>query len=132
MPEIQATVRQVTLTTSEGIVRDHHVLIDRPTAKAGTDRGMMGGEMLLAALGGCFMSNLLELVRNREANMSDLEVQIGGTLEGTPPHYTAIHLTISGTYEDREQLEKFVMMSERACIVANSIKGSIDLTFTVA
>ena len=34
-------------------------------------------------------------------------------------------------YDDREQMENYVLMSERACIVANSIKDAIDLSFTV-
>lgn len=38
--------------------RSHRVVIDRPAAKGGEDRGALGGECLLVALGGCFMSNL--------------------------------------------------------------------------
>ena len=60
MAELEVTVRQVQATpTSEGQVREHRVLVDRPAAKGGHDRGPMGGELLLVALGGCFMSNLI-------------------------------------------------------------------------
>lgn len=128
---IMVQVKQISPYTTEGTVRDHTVLVDRPEAKGGTDRGAMGGELLLVALGGCFMSNLLEIVRNREANISDIVININGNLEGTPTHYTSIHLQISANYEDYEELQKFVVMSERACLVANTLKDAVDLSFEV-
>ncbi len=55
MADIIVEVRQFDKSaTSEGSVRGHRVLIDRPEDKGGLDRGPMGGEMLLLALGGCF------------------------------------------------------------------------------
>lgn len=124
-------VKQQSLTTTEGIARDHHVLIDRPESKDGTDKGAMGGELLLLSLGGCFMSNLLEIVRTREANISDIGIEINGTLDGTPKHFTAIEMRISAQYDDPAQMQKFVTMAERGCIVANSIGSAIDLSFVV-
>ena len=48
MAELVATVVQMETTpTSEGRVREHRVLVDRPAAKGGHDRGPMGGELLL-------------------------------------------------------------------------------------
>jgi len=129
---ITVNVKQISPYTTEGTVRDHTVLIDRPEAKGGTDRGAMGGEMLLVSLGGCFMSNLLEIVRTREADISGINVEIVGNLEGTPPHYTSIELQISASGGDFGDLEKYVTMAERGCIVANSIKAAIDLSFTVS
>ena len=44
MSDLVATMTQVRGTsTSEGVARDHRVLIDRPTAKGGLDQGPMGG-----------------------------------------------------------------------------------------
>ena len=129
---ITVNVRQISPYTTEGTVRDHTVLVDRPEAKGGSDRGAMGGELLLVSLGGCFMSNLLEIVRTRESDIADISVDIVGNLEGTPPHYTSIDLQISASGSDYPELEKFVTMAERACIVANSIKGAIDLSFSVS
>ena len=128
---ITVNVKQISPYTTEGTIRNHTVLVDRPEAKGGTDRGAMGGELILVALGGCFMSNLLEIVRTREADIADISVDIVGNLEGTPPHYTSIELQISAMGGDLGDLEKFVTMAERACIVANSVKAAIDLSFTV-
>ncbi len=131
MPEINVNVRQIAPTASEGTIRTHTVPIDRPEAKGGADYGPMGGELLLAALGGCFMSNLLEAIRTREAAIRDVSIDVVGTLEGQPSRYTAIELRVGADYADRAQMEKLVTISERSCIVANSLKDGIDLTFTV-
>lgn len=129
---VTVLTKQISPYTTEATVRDHTVLIDRPESKGGSDRGAMGGELLLASLGGCFMSNLLEIVRTREANISEIQINVVGELEGTPKHYTSIEMQISAQYDDADQMEKFVTMAERACIVANSIKNAIDLKFTIA
>lgn len=124
-------VRQQSATTSEGEARGHKVLIDRPFAKEGTDLGMMGGEMLLVALGGCFISNLLAAIRARQADISNIDIEITGTLTDNPTRYTAIQLNIMAQYNDPELMDKLVTMSERACIVANSIRSAIALKLNV-
>ena len=57
-------------STSRATARLHTVLVDRPTAKGGEDRGPLGGEYLLVALGGCFLSNLLAAIRATHAQGS--------------------------------------------------------------
>jgi putative redox protein len=129
--QIVVQVRQHSATTTEGEARGHKVLIDRPLAKEGTDLGMMGGEMLLVALGGCFNSNLLAAVRAREAAVSNIVIDITGTLVDNPSRYSAIQVDITARYSDPELMEKLVTMSERACIVANSLRGALDLKFNI-
>ena len=60
------------------------MFIDRPAAKGGGDAGPMGGELFLAAVGGCFMSNLLAAIRGREADISDVRVEVVGILADSP------------------------------------------------
>lgn len=127
---ISVVVKQVGPSTSQGEVRGHSVLIDRPAAKGGDDRGAMGGEHLLVALGGCFNSNLLAAIRAREAAVDAIHITVAGTLKGTPPHYTRIHMTVTGDYQDQELMEKLITISERSCIVANTLKGSVELTIS--
>ena len=55
-------VEQVGPTTATAKARTHAVLVDRPAAKGGEDRGPLGGEYLLVGLGGCFLSNLLAAI----------------------------------------------------------------------
>ena len=51
MTTMKIQVRQVSASTSEATFRTHHVLIDRPVEKGGTDRGPMGGDLFLASVG---------------------------------------------------------------------------------
>ena len=67
MTRMKIEVRQVSASTSEATLQTHHVLIDRPVEKGGTDRGPMGGDLFLASVGGCFTSNLLAAIRAVES-----------------------------------------------------------------
>jgi putative redox protein len=123
---------QISPTTTEGTIRDHKVLVDRTLAKEGTDLGPMGGELLLAAVGGCFMSTLLAAVRGRQAPVTDIVTTVTGTLGSNPSRFTEIHLSVAGDYADREMMAKLVVIAERGCLVANSIKDGLTLTVGLA
>ncbi len=131
MSAVTVTVEQQTPTAIKGTARQHAVMIDRPVAKEGTDEGAMGGELLLVSLGGCFMSNLLAAIRAREAAVSDVAINIIGTLESAPSRFSAVEMQISAAYEDRALMEKLVTIAERGCIVANTLKKSVDLSLTI-
>lgn len=130
--EIQVQLRQTGASTAEGTARSHRVLVDRPTEKGGEDQGMMGGEYLLVALGGCFMSNLLAAIRAREASIRDVRLDVRGTLANAPSRFSAIEVTVHAEAEDRAQLEKLVEMADRACISSNTLRPAVDLQFRVA
>ncbi len=125
--EVHAVVKQVSESTSEGSARGHRVLCDRPAAKGGSDAGAMGGELFLIGLGGCFLSNLLAAIKARNVEIGDVEVQMTALLDGTPPRFTEISLNVSGHFSDRAEMEKLVVIAERGCIVANTIKDAVTL-----
>jgi putative redox protein len=129
---VKAVVKQVSGSTSEGSVRSHTVRCDRPEAKGGSDGGAMGGELFLIGLGGCFMSNLLAAIQSRESQISEPSVAINGQLDGTPPRFTEIDLEVSASVQDKEELKKLVIIAERGCIVANTIKDSVSLNIRVS
>jgi putative redox protein len=56
-----------------------------------------------------------------------VEVALSAQLEGTPPRFTEIELQVSSVYQDKEELEKLVIIAERGCIVANTIKEAVVL-----
>ncbi len=129
--EVQVLIKQIAPTTSECTARQHVTLSDRPEAKGGADRGPMGGEMLLMGLGGCFMSNLLAAIRAREVQVSDVNITVTATLAEAPARFSDARLTISGRYSDRDEMEKLVTIAERGCIVANTIKDAVRLSFEI-
>jgi len=129
--QVQVNVKQIGPSSSEGTAREHRAVMDRPEAKGGEDRGAMGGEHLLMALGGCFMSNLLAAVQSREALVSNVNLTICGTLESSPPHFSAVEMNISADHNDKEQMEKLITIAERGCIVANTLKEAVKLSINL-
>src|ERR1700740_47632 len=82
--EMKIELRQISASTSEATIGRHRVLIDRPVAKGGSDAGPMDGELFLAAVGGCFVSNLLAAIKGREADISNVRVGVVGSLAESP------------------------------------------------
>jgi putative redox protein len=120
-------IRQVDSSASAAAIRNHRILIDRPADKGGADEGPMGGELFLAAIGGCFMSNLLAAINARGAEVSGVQTDVIATLAGTPSRFTEIQLCVSADCADRQLLEKLVEIAERGCIMMNTLRDKIDV-----
>ena len=131
MPTITVTLNQADDATTSAQIRGHSIAIDRPQAKGGHDRGAMGGELLLASLGGCFNSNLLAAIRARGLNIDDIAIEVSGELADAPARFDSIHMVVSSAYADRETFKKLVTISERGCIVANTLKSAVKLSVAV-
>src|SRR6266851_4934074 len=106
MNQIKIQLRQVSTSTSEATLRKHHVLVDRPDGKGGADRGAMGGELFLASIGGCFMSNLLAAIRAREAEISEVRTEVTGTIADSPSRFSAVELYVTADSPSQELLER--------------------------
>jgi putative redox protein len=132
MAEIKASLKQVGSSTAEVSIRQHSVLVDRPEPKGGADRGPMGGEYFLAAIGGCFMSNLLAAIRAREAAVENASVEVTGTLIDAPTRFSAVELAVTAEYQDRDLFEKLVEIADRGCIMTNTLRGKLDLKIKIA
>lgn len=120
-------VRQTSASASEASIRGHRIAIDRPVEKGGTDEGSMGGELFLAAIGGCFMSNLLAAIKARGAQVSDVQTEVIGTPEGTPPRFSSVELSVSAAGEDGPLLQKLVEIADRGCIMLNTLRSTLPL-----
>ncbi len=132
MPTISVTLEQQNATATLATIRQHEVTIDRPKSKEGTDAGPMGGELLLAALGGCFMSNLLAAIRVRELAIDEIKTIVVGTLAGSPTRFESIELQISARCDDAPMLAKVVTIAERGCLVANTLRSAVELKINIA
>src|SRR5262245_57370299 len=109
-------------STTKATVRSHTVFVDRPAAKGGADRGPLGGEYQLVALGGCLSSHLPAAIRAREAPIAELRVTVTGTMDGAPERFTGFTLTVEAVCDDRDALEKLVSIAERSCQVTNTLR----------
>src|ERR1700686_1887594 len=118
--EMKIELRQISASTSEATMGRHQVLIDRPVAKGGSDAGPMGGELFLASVGGCFMSNLIAAIKAREAAVAGLQLEVTGTIESAPARFTGIDLAVTADCQDRELMGKLVEIASRSCIMMNT------------
>jgi len=130
--EIAIQIAQISPTTSEASIRRHRVKVDRPEPKGGTDEGPMGGELFLAAIGGCFMSNLLAAIRAREAAVTDATLEVVGTLADSPSRFSSVDMFVRATYEDAALFEKLVDIADRGCIMMNTLRGKLEVNLRIA
>ena len=131
MADVIVRLRQVSPTTTEGAIRGHTIVVDRPEAKGGTDQGPMGGEYFLASMGGCFMSTLLAAIRARNAAVSNVRAEVVGTLVDNPARFTSAELLVSADCQDPELFAKLVHVAESGCIMVNTLKGKFDLSVRI-
>ena len=131
MANVTVTLKQHEATASIATIRDHQIVMDRPEVKSGHNAGPMGGEILLASLGGCFMSNLrAAIVAREDAIVDDIALTITATLADNSPQYSAIHMRVTAT-SDATQLQKLVTIAERSCIVVNTLREAVAFTVSV-
>jgi putative redox protein len=130
--KMKIQLRQISASTSEATIGRHQVLIDRPAVKGGSDAGPMGGELFLAAVGGCFMSNLLAAILARAADISDVRVEVVGDLAESPARFAGIDLRVSAERASRELLERLIEIADRGCIMMNTLRGNLEVRVLVA
>lgn len=130
--EIKIQLRQISASASEATTGLHRVIIDRPVAKGGSGAGPMGGELFLAAVGGCFMSNLLAAIEAGEAEISHVRVEVVGSLGDSPARFTGVELWVAAHSRDHELLERLVGIADRGCIMMNTLRGTLDVRVLIA
>ncbi len=126
MNQMKIQLRQISTATSEAVLRTHRILIDRPQEKGGADSGPMGGELFLASVGGCFMSNLLAAIKARDANISEVRTDVIGTLAEAPTRFSAVELHVIAK-GSTEELSRLVEIADRGCIMMNTLRGKVEV-----
>ncbi len=109
----------------------HQVLVDRPASKGGAGMGPMGGELFLAAVGGCFMSNLLAAIRARDSKISGVHAEVIGTIADSPARFEALDLIVTADGPDRELLPRLVEIADRGCIMMNTLRGKLEVRLRI-
>ncbi len=103
MAEIAVTLKQHEATASMATIRNHQFVIDRPEAKGGTNAGPMGGELLLASVGGCFMSNLRAAIAAREdVSIENIVLTVTATLSDDMTRFSAVHMHVTAAADSSE------------------------------
>ena len=128
---ISVDIAQVGPSTGSATAGSHTVFVDRPLEKGGNDRGPRGGDYLLIAIGGCFLSTLLAAIKTRGADVSDVRVAVVGTIDGAPERFESIALHLTAKYSDEALMHKLVEIAERGCLVSNTLKDAVRLSVIV-
>jgi putative redox protein len=109
----------------------HAVVVDRSIANGGTYLGMVGGELLLSAIGSCLMTTFIGAARARDIELTRLEFTVSAVHEDWPSRYTSIGIEaiVEADASDAE-IEKLLTMAERGCTVSNTVSqgASIEVT----
>ena len=129
MPEVKVQLRQVGPSTSESTMpRGHTTLVDRPEEKGGADAGPMGGEYFLTGVAGCYMSTLLAAIRAREAPVTNVMIEVTGTLEENPARYSSVSLQVSADCDDLELLEHLIEIATKGCAMVTTLQHAVEFS----
>jgi len=55
-------------------------------------------------------------------------LDVTGLLEGKPPDYTKIDMTVTTEHSDWALMEELFLISEQSCIVASTLKNAVELS----
>ena len=130
MANISVTLTQQDATASMATIRNHQVVMDRPETKGGNNIGPMGGEILLASLGGCFMSNMRAAIAARnDIEVKQIALAVTATVSNHPDRFSAIDMQVTAN-ADHTELQKLVAIADRSCVVANTLRSAVALTIS--
>ncbi|WP_212999853.1 OsmC family protein [Winogradskya consettensis] len=118
-------------TASVASIRDHAVVMDRPSSHGGSDAGPMGGETLLAAVGGCFMSTFYAAAQARSVPVEGATSRVTGVFVANPRRFGSIHIEVSCDSCPPADLEHLVEVAERGCLVAATLRQGMAVTASV-
>ncbi len=118
-------------TATRAQIRGHEIVVDRPKAGGGGDTGPMGGELLLAAIGGCFMSTFIATVNAQSITVDDAVCSVTGNFSAdSPRRFSQIEMAVSSSSCPGTVLADLVADAEQNCIVMNTLRGSLELSVT--
>ena len=81
----------------------------------------------MLSLGGCFMSTLLAAIRARKAPVKNVQVTVDGSLESLPERFVEMRVKVKADHNDAELVRKLIAISERGCIVTNTLRQIIPI-----
>lgn len=133
MQEVKMSLKQVSATAMQVTDPPTDIRIDRPAKMGGSNQGLMGGQHLLAGVGGCFCSNVFAAAIARDIKLEGLAVDVLATISNEgPKRFSKITLTTSvDSCSDPEGFDHLLKIAEKACISINTMKANLEVKVTV-
>ncbi|MDI0274897.1 OsmC family protein [Bacillus safensis] len=117
--------------------KDHWIahIEDRQLPISGTEElGFRPSQLFTSAIAGCFGEMLIHVCRKKRISYEGLTITPETTRVGAINKISRIHLHI--LFEDfktsDEQIDKVITLALKHCSMVQSVKGSIDITFSHA
>lgn len=105
--------------------------MDASPDMGGQNKGMRPMQMVLTALGGCSVIDVISILKKQKQDLKDIQVTVTGERENVAPSpYTEanVHFKLFGNL-DKDKVSKAVTLSvEKYCSVAESLKPQTKIT----
>ena len=116
----------------ESEINGHKLIIDAKEEVGGQDRGPRPKPMMLAALGGCTIMDVVSILKKMRVEIKNLNVIVEGELsEEHPKRFTKMHVIyeVEGDNLPMDKIEKAVSLSEdKYCGVSAVYKEVMEIT----
>lgn len=105
--------------------------MDASPDMGGLNKGMRPMQIVLTALGGCSVIDVISILKKQKQDLKDIQVSVTGERENVAPSpYTEanVHFRLYGNL-DNDKVSKAVSLSvEKYCSVAESLKPQTKIT----
>lgn len=105
--------------------------LDASPDMGGQNKGMRPMQIVLTALGGCGVIDVISILKKQKQDLKDIQVTVTGERENVAPSpYTEanIHFRLYGNL-DEEKVSKAISLSvDKYCSVAESLKPQTKIT----
>ena len=115
----------------ESLVLDSNIEVATPPE---FPKGMVGiwspEHLFVAAVNSCFMTTFLSVAENSKLEFTQFECDAVGTLEKIDGKYMISEITLSPVLTlagENDKGLRVLEMSEKACLIANSVKTKVTL-----
>jgi organic hydroperoxide reductase OsmC/OhrA len=115
---------------SVGHVGTHAVIADRPAGKfGGLGLGFNGGELLAAAIGGCFCNDLQAIADEMAVGIADLAITVEIDFEGVPSRATDVRVDVRCSLADGSDPSELIARAKAVTTIGNSVQTGIPVHF---
>jgi putative redox protein len=97
----------------------------------GSNLGMRPMQIVLTALGGCSVIDVISILKKQKQDMKDIQVTVTGERESVAPSpYTEanVHFKLYGNLDEEKVRKAIVLSVEKYCSVAESLKPQTKIT----
>jgi putative redox protein len=109
---------------------DFELVADEPESIGGTNTGPRPTELLLASIASCFTLSLAYSARKRDLELSDVEVDVVGRLDG--PQFVSFRIEVRASSPTGDELAKLAESAKRVCYVTRTLAAGPEIEVVVS